>query len=92
MKILGVPSWRDISVRNQAHWFTCSPQTPSSISFRDICSREMLKAMVSPINITDNIHMLNERSLQRHMNTDYDLMESEIAVVVKDKYAQSQGK
>ena len=48
--------------------------------------------MVSPINITDNIHMLNERSLQRHMNTDYDLMESEIAVVVKDKYAQSQGK
>ena len=35
--------------------------------------------------------MLNERSLQTHVDDKYDLMKSKIAVVVKDKYAKSQG-
>ena len=41
--------------------------------------------------MTDNVPVINERSLQRHLDVDHDLMKSEITAVVKEKCAQIQG-
>ena len=52
----------------------------------------MLQAMIPPNNNTDNIPVLNERSLKRYADTEYDSMTSEIEKVVKEKHQKTQGK
>ena len=52
MKLPGAPSWRDVASCKKAHWFAQSPQTPPSFSFLDSFSRETLKSMISPNNVS----------------------------------------
>ena len=91
MKLLGASSWRDVNSRKQAHWFSHTPRTPTSSSFRDSYLCEMLREIFSPNSMNNNIPVSNERSLQRHVYAKHDLMKSEIAEVIKEKCAQSQG-
>ena len=53
--------------------------------------REVWKVIIPLNNNTDEITMLNERSLKRFVCAEYDTMNSEIAEMVKEKHKQSQG-
>ena len=68
-----------------------SPTTPLSSSFRDNYLHETLKAISLPNSMNYNDPMFNESKLKRHVDAEYNLMKSEIASVIKEKCAQSEG-
>ena len=86
MKLPGVSSWSEVTSCKKAHWFPLSPHTPPSSSFHDSYLREMLKVMILPNNSTDNIPVLNERSLKINVDAEHSTTKSEIAKVVKEKH------
>ena len=76
MKFPGVTSQSDIAQCKQAHWFTHSRDTLPISSFRESYFREILKAMIPLNNDTDNVPMLNEPTLKKHVHAEYDTMKS----------------